>query len=188
MKNLIIVDLEATCEENNPEYNKEIIEIGAVKVSNGIIIDEFDVFVKPIGNPNLSDFCKNLTHITQEDVNNGLAPNEAIKSFYKWATNNYEDDVIYLSWGGFDKNQLLKESKNNNLGPVIEMELNNKHLNLKFVYAKVLNLKRQLGTVKALQKEGLQFDGSNHRAIDDVKNINRIYNCQKKKIDNYIFK
>lgn len=186
IKPIIIVDLEATCQENDSTYQKEIIEIGAIRVVDGIIRDEFDVFVKPLKNSTLSEYCKNLTHISQEDVDNGLSPAEAITKFYLWATNNYKDDVVYVSWGGFDQRELLREAQINHLNLVLINEIRRKHHNLKTIYAKVLGLKRQVGTLEALRREGLQFDGSNHRAIDDVKNINRIYLAQKTKINKYL--
>ena len=185
MQTLIIVDLEATCQADDPDYEKEIIEIGAIKVVDGYIKDEFDVFVKPKKNPMLSDYCKNLTHITQEDVDNGLSPREAIDKFYKWATNNFTENVTYCSWGGFDKKELYREARMNHFNYVYLNEINKKHYNLKRIYAKVLGLKRQLGTLNALKREGLAFDGSNHRAIDDVKNIYKIYMSQKSKINRY---
>lgn len=188
MKTLIIVDLEATCEKDDPYYNKEIIEIGAVKVVDGIIKDEFDIFVKPLRNPVLSDFCKELTHIKQSDIDSGINPKDAINRFYDWATNDYQEDVYYVSWGGFDKKQLLKEACKNKLNLICIEEIKYKHYNLKNIYAKVLKLHRQLGTLNALKKEGLVFDGSNHRGIDDSKNIYRIYMAQKSKINRYFDK
>jgi len=68
--NYIIFDLEATCEDRsiNPYWDNETIEIGAVKINNNEIIDSISIFIKPIENPILTNFCKNLTHISQEDV------------------------------------------------------------------------------------------------------------------------
>ena len=49
--NYIILDLEATCWENNRSLQNEIIEIGAVKVNtNGEVISEFCEFIKALGN------------------------------------------------------------------------------------------------------------------------------------------
>ena len=66
----IIFDLEVTCWEHRiPMDDMEIIEIGAVKLSEDFSIeDEFSSFVKPIVKHELSDFCKNLTTIKQTDV------------------------------------------------------------------------------------------------------------------------
>ena len=48
----------------------EIIEIGAVMVDRETlsIVDEFQTFIKPIRHPILTDFCKQLTSITQSQV------------------------------------------------------------------------------------------------------------------------
>ena len=69
--NYIIVDLEATCWENRSDGKNEIIEIGAVKVNDDQeIVSEYQQFVKPLKNPILSEFCKELTSIQQTDVEN----------------------------------------------------------------------------------------------------------------------
>jgi inhibitor of KinA sporulation pathway (predicted exonuclease) len=73
----VVIDFEATCEEKNPiGYPHEIIEFPAVLVSSGYnedtksykspeIIGAFHSFVRPVINPELSEFCKNLTGIEQ---------------------------------------------------------------------------------------------------------------------------
>ncbi|MFY8069800.1 MAG: exonuclease domain-containing protein [Flavobacterium sp.] len=71
--NFIIFDLEATCWQTESERKgrtQEIIEIGAVKINEfGKTESRFESFVRPIIHPNLSDFCRSLTSITQVDVN-----------------------------------------------------------------------------------------------------------------------
>ena len=74
---VVIVDLEATClRERKPDFISEIIEIGAVKIDDDKIIEEMSLFVKPTINPILSDFCTELTSISQEDVDGGLSRKE----------------------------------------------------------------------------------------------------------------
>lgn len=186
MKPIIIVDLEATCQEDNTLFHQEIIEIGAIRVEDGKIVDEFDIFVKPIHNNKLSEFCINLTHIKQEDIDSASSPYDAIKSFYDWATKNFTEDVVYLSWGGFDKKQLKKEINEHHIGFTYYLEAEDKHLNLKSMYPKILGRKRQMGTLMALKYEGFTFSGTNHRAIDDVKNIFKIYEKHRTKADKII--
>ena len=68
---LLIVDLEATCWENKGMFHEmETIEIGAVLVDlkSRDAAREFDCFIRPVRNRILSDFCKSLTSIKQEDV------------------------------------------------------------------------------------------------------------------------
>ena len=59
----VCIDIETT--GLDPDLN-EIIEIGAVKVGNGELIDEFSMLVKP--ERSISDFIKRLTGISNEDV------------------------------------------------------------------------------------------------------------------------
>jgi len=183
MKTLAIFDLEATCWENGVddfgyEIDKkvhEIIEIGAVRISRdtGEIINEFDIFVKPELHPYLSRFCRQLTSITQENVNSGCSFADATKQFNDWL-DQYDDDYI-LAWGYYDRNQLIRESNNKAVDMIeLETKLMRKYLNMKNQFAHVFNTKPG-GLVKALNRLHLPFDGTHHRGIDDSKNIARIY-------------
>ena len=66
----IIVDLEATCWEGMRSPDMETIEVGAVALAGpaGPVEGEFGAFVHPVVRPALSDFCRRLTYIHQEDV------------------------------------------------------------------------------------------------------------------------
>ena len=168
--NYIIVDLEATCEkEKSYDYISEIIEIGAVKLDlNGNQIETFNCFIKPTINPILSDFCTELTSITQEDVDNGLDRKTAFYNFISFCG----QDCILLSWGGYDKNQLRKEFEKFNLPTFI---LKN-HKNLKQEFSKIIGSNKQYGMAKALKIANIKLDGTHHRGIDDAKNISKIFN------------
>jgi len=68
----VILDLEATCWEKGTRLNRmETIEFGAVRLEPGAwdVIDEFSSFVRPVSEPVLSDFCRELTGI-REPVQN----------------------------------------------------------------------------------------------------------------------
>jgi 3'-5' exoribonuclease 1 len=71
MMRYIVVDLEATCWEDRPHPKEmEAIEIGAVLLTSscGPVVSEFAEFIKPVVEPKLSDFCTQLTSITQAQV------------------------------------------------------------------------------------------------------------------------
>src|ERR1035437_5649018 len=109
MKTLVIFDLEATCWEEGAELKRvdsEIIEIGAVRVDKetGEIIDKFQSFVKPHFHLELSDYCKNLTSIQQDDVDAANMFYEVMPTFDYWLG---ETDEYIMSWGMYDKNQIL---------------------------------------------------------------------------------
>lgn len=101
----IILDLEATCWEGDRTKRNEIIEIGAVRVIDGKITDEFQRFIKPHLNPTLSDFCKQLTSIKQEDVDNAESFPIVISYFLDWI----KEDCYLCSWGFYDKKQFTSD-------------------------------------------------------------------------------
>ena len=164
----IIVDLEATCiNPRSDDFISEIIEIGAVKIENDKITDTFNIFVKPTINPILSDFCKELTSITQKDVDNGMSRKEALLSFIDFC----KDSNYILSWGGYDKNQLRKECERISL----KTDWLSNHRNLKLYFSDLLGKSKQFGMERALSIAGLPLDGTHHRGIDDAKNIAKIF-------------
>lgn len=72
----VVYDLETT--GLSSIYN-EIIEISAVKVKNGLIIDEFSTYVKP--KKPITEFITELTSITNDDVRNALSAEEILPKF-----------------------------------------------------------------------------------------------------------
>ncbi len=101
--NYIVFDLEW-----NNAYNyaingfmNEIIEIGAVKLDEQLrIVDTFKQLVKPKFTKKLSSRCKNLTNITNEEINeNGISFVQAMQDFSRWSFGNHN---IFLSWSNSD--------------------------------------------------------------------------------------
>jgi len=189
MKYLVVFDLEATCwEEGHPKYSRtdsEIIEIGAVKVNKqtGDAIDSFQRFVRPHFHPILSDYCTNLTTIRQEDIFNAELIDMILPEFNDWI-----DDAEYImSWGHYDKNQIISECKLKNIDlGTLKYKLENRHLNMKNQFSHVFNLKR-CGVSKALKFLNLKFQGMQHRGIDDAINIAKIYKTSKDKFFETIY-
>lgn len=184
MKNkfMIITDLEATCwEQKSPndfryqKENSEIIEIGAIKVSldkdNYLeIIKEFDVFIKPIRHPVLSDFCRNLTSITQEQVDKGIIFEEAILRFKEDMFD--EPATLFGSWGKYDFNFMKEQCEKYQVPVPFDSQ---KVINLKSLVASIKGWKKKgLGIGRSLKELNMEFEGTPHRGIEDVRNIRRI--------------
>jgi len=170
----VIFDLEATCWEEKNDRPKEIIEIGAVKLNENLeVIDRFSEFAKPTINPELTEFCKNLTTIKQEDVNNAKTFNIAIKDFENWIFSSSED-VKMISWGYYDKKQILEEATLKNYSGGILKLLEERHISLKHEFAR-MRKERTCGMARALEKLNIPLEGMHHRGIDDAKNIAKIF-------------
>lgn len=167
----IVMDLEATCDENRDSgLVKEIIEIGAVKVDEkGNILDSYDSFVRPSFSTTLTPFCTQLTSITQEQVDSARYLPDVVDEFKAWAGID-NNDYVLCSWGDYDRKQLIRDLSMRG----INYNWVNRHFNIKAQYAAIHNMPRECGTVKALRKEGLSFDGTHHRGGDDAANIAKI--------------
>lgn len=187
MKEFVIVDLEATCYDNSRKdeiaplgFVNEIIEIGAVKLDeNGIEIDRFESFAKPKLFPTISKFCTELTTITQEDIDNAEPLSVVLENFIDWC-----DGTTLISWGNYDKTQMLKDMTRNDLDMPHYLDIVEDHHSLKHLHAKWNNLKRKngIGMSGALKFEGLEQTGTHHRGIDDAINIAKIF---RKYIDRF---
>lgn len=84
---ICIIDFEATCEEGNPpEFIHEIIEFPVVLLNTHTleIEDTFQQYVKPEINTQLSDFCINLTGITQDQVDRAGTFPQVLKKVIDW--------------------------------------------------------------------------------------------------------
>ncbi len=94
-REIIIFDTEYTSWEGAMANNwgddwqeKEVVQIAAIKcdLDKMKIIDELNIFIKPIKNPVLSDFFTGLTGITNEKISvDGIGFEEAYDKFVEFA-------------------------------------------------------------------------------------------------------
>ena len=166
--NYVIFDLEATCTENR-DIRQEIIEIGAVKINNGEIAGIYNSFVRPVINPLLSDFCKNLTNITQVDVSFACTFPIVIEEFKEWI--NLDNEYTLCSWGNYDIKQLKLDCEYYQ----IKDDWIRETLNLKEIYPQMRGKGKELGLQKALRIENINFEGIPHRAISDAINTTQLF-------------
>jgi inhibitor of KinA sporulation pathway (predicted exonuclease) len=171
---LVALDVEATCSEGGamPRREMETIEIGAVVVdSEGVLVDEFQTFVRPIRHPRLTPFCIRLTSIRQVDVDGAPSFYEAMEAFKAWFA-KYPGLVLWGSWGDYDKKQLEQDCSVNGLSSSVYLP--GRHVNLKEACKEALGLGTKPGLHQAIQIVGLDFSGTHHRGIDDARNIARL--------------
>ena len=163
--------MEASCWLGRPPHGlNEVIEIGAVKVNDyNEVVSIFSKFIKPTVNPILSDFCKRLTSISQEDVDKTRTFPFIIQDFMDWI--GIEEDFVLISWGKYDKQQLIQDCELHKL----DTEWLEYHFNLKPAYRALKDLKDEPGLKKAVKLEGFEFTGIHHRAISDAENTAKIF-------------
>lgn len=174
-KHYLVIDLEATCDDEHriPREETEMIEIGAVLCHGETLepICEFQTFVKPIKHPKLTNFCTYLTSITQEQVENAPTFPGAIRRLETWLQEqNVMGQFLFCSWGDYDKNQFARQERASG----IRLPFGYEHLNLKEAFHRRSGDYKKLGTGQALRRVGLPFDGTQHRGIDDARNIAKL--------------
>ncbi|CAO4383647.1 unnamed protein product [Caenorhabditis nigoni] len=85
---LLILDFEATCEQDNYDYPPEIVQFSVcvLNTREKIIREDlsFNKFVRPVINPKLTDFCADLTGIDQESIDKADTFTEVYHQFSAW--------------------------------------------------------------------------------------------------------
>ncbi|VDN37886.1 unnamed protein product [Gongylonema pulchrum] len=95
----VVMDFECTCEAELYDYEHEIIEFPAILVDVHrreiliiaiiIQVDIFHSYVRPTLHPQLSEFCINLTGVTQEMVDKAMPFIDVLDSFRAWMQSHH---------------------------------------------------------------------------------------------------
>lgn len=173
MPHWLVIDLEATTEEGGwPLKDMEIIEIGACIVSlSGQEVAHFQRFVRPARRPQLTRFCRELTHIQQTDIDAAASFSSVWTEFEQWLQQCPEPLRGWASWGEYDRQQLELSWQLSNVTSHLQQL---PHHNLKHGFAHNRQLKRSVGLRMALQLAGMNFQGNQHRALEDARNTARL--------------
>lgn len=168
----IVFDLEATCWDGNQMgREQEIIEIGALRLNMyGHQESRFQNFVRPVRNPTLSVYCRQLTGISQNDVDTAKDFSATGSRFIQWIEQAGEEYRV-CSWGYKDKLLLSAACEMTKL----ETDWLESYVDLKAQYHDIKGLQRRAGLKKCLQREGIPFEGNHHRALDDAENLSRLF-------------
>lgn len=174
MPHLLVVDLESTCWEDEPVRQSvdtmEIIEFGCVVCSwKGKVITAFSQLARPVERPELTPFCRTLTGITQDMVDQAPSYEEAVRSVDSQLAEF--DATCWLSWGDYDRNHLAAMARRTGVAPDF---LSLPHINLRKAYQRFRGKNRRAHVHGALEHFGLKWEGVQHRALPDAFNNARL--------------
>lgn len=171
---IIVVDIECTCwDKKTPArlQESEIVEIGVCIVCMAKLapISKESILVQP-QNSAISNFCTNLTTITQEIVDkDGMSFREACSLLRsKYNSNNR----LWASWGDYDRRQFERQCKKTCYNA--QYPFGPTHINFKNLFAITMGLSREVGMGEALKLLGMDLEGTHHRGVDDAQNIAKI--------------
>lgn len=174
-----ILDFEATCENGRKIVPQEIIEFPTVLLNAKTleVEEEFQVYVKPTVNPRLSAFCKELTGIQQEWVDNGIVLQEALDKYHQWLKglnllgDSTKPHFAFITCGDWDLNTCLPSECR--YFRINKADYFGQWINIKKVYAQYYN-RRMGGMPEMLKGLNIRLEGRHHSGIDDCRNITKI--------------
>lgn len=159
MDNFVVFDVETT---GFSAKNDKIIEIGAVKIKNGEIVDSFNTLINP--NVPLKDEIITLTGITDSMLVNQPTIKDVIGKFKKFIS----DSVLVAHNANFDMAFLKNNFEKNNINienPYIDtLELS------RIFYPNVRS--HSLGNIA--KRLGVSLENA-HRAVDDARATGEIF-------------
>ena len=176
----IVVDLEMNNIRRRSEARKictnEIIEIGASMLDENLWeIGKFQIYVKPEYNDVIVPKISKLTGITNEMVANAPTFSVAFKQFTDWCL-NIKDDVMIYAWSNTDHSQVMKEIqlKQYKLSEEEHKLMEHGWTDFQNEFDIHLGFERQISLKLALDMAGIDFNGSQHDALDDARNTAKL--------------
>lgn len=182
-----VIDFEATCVESKVIQPQEIIEFPAVMLSATSleVVTEFHSYVRPLFHPTLTEFCTNLTGITQSTVDSAPEFSKVYHSFitflkefaesYSSDHEGQEPNILFVSHGDWDLRTMLPsqcQTSGLKVPPILT-----RWMNVKVLYTNSSagnGKKKGMGMGRMLADLGLELVGRHHSGIDDSRNIARI--------------
>lgn len=162
-----VVDVESTCWDGDPPPGQmsEIIEIGIVQVDLKTLSvrGKVSIMVRP-ERSTVSQFCTELTTITQDLVDHGCSLQDACHTLLH---DFKSKDSPWASYGDYDRKQFNRVCTA--LG--VPYPFGDRHVNVKTLLAATYGWDREVGMSEALSKLGVELKGTHHRAADDAANI-----------------
>lgn len=164
LSNYTMLDIETT---GLSPYRDRITELGAVKVRNGQIVDQYTNLIKFPKNNKVPAFITKLNGITEEQiVNEGIPAEQAIKEFREFI----DDDIIIGYNVNFDLNFLYDLSQKYKL-PI----LNNDYVDVLRLARAYYPRERHNRLIDCMQRAGIAQVEEHHGLADSLDTI-KVYN------------
>lgn len=164
----VILDLEwnNTYGRKTKSFINEIIEIGAVMLDENLQeISRYSSLIRSQIGKKLRGSVKQLTHITNEDLDNGIPFTKALSQLRRWIGSR---DNVVITWGDGDIRVLIENCRYLNGIEIVPFLTN--YADIQSYFHSIFNSppSRQVGLSAAAQILGIDEDEySHHRALDD---------------------
>lgn len=185
-----LLDIEMTCDGKKEDEKfiddgrmkrsqREIISVGFVVCDDKYNLKKrYSSFVRLVHNTTITDYCENLTGITQRDVDHGKKCNNAFHDIRE-ICKRYSIDYIF-SFGNADKMGIIysvkwnkkEKEKVDNLFVVSEKIIDVRPAILKGINCK--NYRRSPSLFKIAEQLDVKIEGEHHNALNDANLLYKI--------------
>uniref|UniRef100_A0A453EJU8 Exonuclease domain-containing protein n=1 Tax=Aegilops tauschii subsp. strangulata TaxID=200361 RepID=A0A453EJU8_AEGTS len=178
----LVVDFEATCQKDARIYPQEIIEFPAVLVdaATGRLESAFRRYIRPKHHPVLTQFCRDLTGIRQEDVDGGVDLGQALRLHDAWleaattgvGTKRCGGRLAVVTWGDWDCRTMLEFECR--FKGIEKPSYFDRWINLRAPFQAALGGGGRVNLQEAVRAAGLDWEGRLHCELDDARNTARL--------------
>lgn len=174
IKQFVFFDFEMMCSDTGMAFDAmEAIRLGAVKYElETEKVSYFDQFIRPQNTEPLSDFCKALTGINDEDLVNAEYFKEVFADFLEWIGGIKK--TKYFSWSPSDLFRLKIDSMRHDIPERTLKKIEQRYTDFQKVFTSQVS-KKPISVEDALKLYNLEFIGEKHNPMYDAYNTFRIY-------------
>lgn len=163
---LLVVDLEATCWRGPPPDGmiSEIIEIGLTPLDLRALAvgEKQSILVRPEVST-VSNFCTELTTLTQEQVDGGVTFRDACRQLVE---SHRSGGRVWASYGEYDRRTFRSQCDRTG----VAYPFGDHHIDVKTLVA-LSRGRSPVGLRAACELAGRDLEGTHHRGDDDALNV-----------------
>lgn len=174
IKQYVFFDFEMLCSNRGMLYDDmEAIRLGAVKYDiTTETVSFFDHYIKPTNRKPLSQFCKDLTGITDSDLAHAANFTKVFEEFLYWVGGVKRSR--FFSWSKSDLSRLKIDSLRHKIPQTTINKIEQRYVDFQAIFSKRVT-KSHFSVENALAVYGLDFVGEKHNPMYDAYNTLQIY-------------
>ncbi|HZH61934.1 MAG TPA: 3'-5' exonuclease [Metabacillus sp.] len=174
IKQLVFFDFEMLCSDTGMAFEKmEAIRLGAVKytIDTGSIA-YFDQYIRPESTEPLTEFCKTLTGIDDDNLVGANDFKEVFADFLEWIGGIKK--TRYFSWSPSDLFRLKMDGLRHDISERTIKKIEQRYVDFQKLFKDRVS-KNPVSVEDALKLYDLEFIGEKHNPMFDALNTLRIY-------------
>lgn len=181
---LLVLDFEAQCREGERMQPQEIVEFPTVAINlRNMIATEFHSYCRPEVYPRITEFCTELTGITQDMVEGAPTLKEVLLQHQHWLRHVLGLDPSCADGSGGGPTYAYVTCGDWDLRTCLPKQMRSLGTKAPAGYSRWINIKRAFeawyqskahGMTGMLSSLGLALDGRHHSGIDDTRNITKV--------------